>query len=412
MMFDDRPDDEGPDFEQPEYEHPGDVHHFREPPPPDDRLWRHPSEVAVASGVAATSPRAGHSAWAIALCAGSVGALVATGVIAATGGLRRDITVIRPTADRVLAQPLSTRPSTDLEVVQAAARVRPSIAQVRVTRATGPDSGSAVMFRTDGHLLTNWRTVEAAQTIKVVLATGKELLARVVGADRDTDVAILKVAGGPYPVAELGAEVALRPGQRAIALGSPLGPADGPSVTVGVVSALHRRVDTREGVALLDMIQTDAPVSPGSAGGPLIDNAGAVIGITSAVVARDGGDGLGFATPIETARMVGEQLITNGRFVHVWLGLEGSDVDGDVAAQLGIDGGALVDNVTPGGPAERAGLAAADVIVGIDDRPIMTMGALVVSLRGRPPGEVVVLDVIRESKRRAVRVTLAERPAT
>jgi len=159
------------------------------------------------------------------------------------------------------------------------------------------------------------------------------------------------------------------------------------------------------------MIQTDAPIYPGSSGGALLDGTGKVIGITTAVAAGSGAaDGLGVATPIETAQLVGDQLIANGRFTHVWLGIEGSDVDGSTAALFGIDGGALVDKVTPGGPAERAGLAVRDIIVGIEDKVIASMGALVVNLRGRPPGEVVVLDVLRDSTRRELSVTLAERP--
>jgi S1-C subfamily serine protease len=391
MAFDDGPDDERPDF--------------REPPPPDDRLWRHPSEVTVAA------PRVKNHSWATALCAGSVGALVATGVIAATGGLRRDVTIIRPTGDTAQVDRLSTQPVPDLEVDKIAERVRPSIAQVRVTTGAGPVNGSGVMFRSDGHVLTNWHLVGDAQTIKVVMANGKEVPGRLVGADRDTDLAIVKVDGGPYTPATLGTATALKLGQRAIALGSPSDLAGGTSVTVGVVSALHRQVDGREGVPLLDMIQTDAPVSSGSSGGALLDSTGKVIGITTAVAAGgSGADGLGVATPIETAHMVGDQLIANGRFIHVWLGIEGSDVDGGTAALFGIDGGALVDKVTPGGPAERAGLAVRDIIVGIEEKLIASMGALVVNLRGRPPGEVVVLDVLRDSKRRELSVTLAERP--
>ena len=387
MAFDDGPDDERPVF--------------REPPPPDDRLWRHPSEVTVAA------PKVRNHSWAIAFCAGSVGALVATGIIAATGGLRRDVTVIREPG-KARATTVSTQPP-DIDVEHIAERVRPSIAQVRVTTGAGPINGSGVMFRSDGQVLTNWHLVGEAQAIKVVMASGKEEPGHLVGADRDTDLAIVKVDGGPYQAAPLGTAAALKPGQRAIALGSPLDLTGGPSVTVGVVSALHRQVELREGVPLLDMIQTDAPISPGSSGGMLVDGTGTAIGIITAV-SSGGADGLGFATPIETARLVGDQLITNGRFIHVWLGIEGSDIDGGTAALLGVGGGALVDKVTPGGPAERAGLAAHDIIVGIEDKMIPSMGALVVNLRGRPPGEVVALDVMRDSKRREMRITLAERP--
>jgi S1-C subfamily serine protease len=381
---------------------------FREPPHPEDRLWRHPSEVSGAT----PQPRRGHS-WAVAMGAGCVGALVATGVIAATGGLRRDVTVIRPTAATTAADRLSTQPPTDLEVVQVADQARWSIAQVRVTTADGPANGSAVMIRSDGHVLTNWHVVDGAQEITVVLASGAELPGRVVGSDRDTDIAVVKVEGGPYLVADLGDATVLKIGQRAIALGSPLGPKGSPSVTAGVVSALHRQVATNDGSLLLDMIQTDSPISPGSSGGALLDGTGSVIGITTAIgVSAEGAEGLGFATPIETARMVADHLIANGKFVHVWLGVEGGDLDGTTATRLGVDGGALIDKVLAGGPAERAGLAASDVIVAIEGEFVTTMGELVVKLRGRAPGDVIVLDVIRDARQRDVRVTLSERPTS
>ena len=333
---------------------------------------------------------------------------MATGVIAATGSLRRDVTVIRPAAEGARAVPVSTQLMPD-EVSEIAERVRPSIAHVSVAKETGTISGSGVIFRADGHVLTNWHLVDGAKSIKVVIATGKEVPGLVVGSDRDTDIAIVKVEGGPYSAAQFGLASNLKVGERAIALGSPLGLTGEPSVTVGVVSALHRQVEVRGAlVPLLDMIQIDAPISPGSSGGALLDGAGRVIGITTADAVKP--KSLGFATPIETARMVGDQLIANGRFIHVWLGIEGSDIDGALAMQLGVDGGALVDKVTPDGPAERAGLQARDVIVGVEGEPIVSMGALVVNLRGRPPGQTVVLDVTRDMKPRELRVSVIERP--
>ena len=381
---------------------------FREPPLPDDRLWRHPSEVSVS----ARRPPRGHS-WAVAMGAGCVGALVATGVIAATGGLRRDVTVIRPTASTTAAERLSAQPPTDLEVVQIADQAKRAIAQVRVTTADGPANGSGVMLRSDGHVLTNWHLVDGAQQITVVMASGTERPGHVVGSDRDTDIAVVKVEGGPYQMADFGTASLLKIGQRAIALGSPLSPKGSPSVTAGVVSALHRQVDTSDGSLLLDMIQTDSPISPGSSGGALLDGTGSVIGITTSIgLSAVGAEGLGFATPIETARMVADRLIATGRFVHVWLGVEGSDLDGATATRLGVDGGALIDKVLVDGPAERARLAPRDVIVAIEGEVVTTMGALVVNLRGRAPGDVIVLDVIRDARERDVRVSLSERPTS
>jgi S1-C subfamily serine protease len=182
-------------------------------------------------------------------------------------------------------------------------------------------------------------------------------------------------------------------------------------VTVGVVSALHRPVDANDGSPLLDMIQTDSPISPGSSGGALLDGTGHVIGITSAIGLRAAGaEGFGFATPIETARMVADHLIATGRFVHVWLGVEGGDLDGATAMRLGVDGGAYIEKVIAGGPAERAGLAPRDVVVAIEGEVVTSMAALVVNLRGRAPDDVVVLEIVRDARQRDVRVSLSERP--
>jgi S1-C subfamily serine protease len=379
---------------------------YREPLPPDDRLWRHPSEV----GIPASRSSRGH-AWAIALGAGCVGAVVATGVIAATGGLRRDVTVIRPTAATTAAEAPRTQPPSDFEVIQIADQAKWSITQVRVKTADGPTNGSGVMLRSDGHVLTNWHLVDGAQEVTVVLANGAEHPGRIVGADRDTDIALVKVDGGPYQTANFGTASLLKIGQRAIALGSPLSPRGGPSVTVGVVSALHRPVDANDGSPLLDMIQTDSPISPGSSGGALLDGTGHVIGITSAIGLRAAGaEGFGFATPIETARMVADHLIATGRFVHVWLGVEGGDLDGATAMRLGVDGGAYIEKVIAGGPAERAGLAPRDVVVAIEGEVVTSMAALVVNLRGRAPDDVVVLEIVRDARQRDVRVSLSERP--
>jgi serine protease Do len=298
-------------------------------------------------------------------------------------------------------------------VVDIAQRVRPAITQVRVGGKEGEGSGSGVLFRSDGHLLTNFHVIDGADSVKVVVDTGRELSADVIGSDPETDVAVLKIDGGPFPVASLGTAADLRVGQPAIAIGSPLGLVGGPSVTVGVVSALHRRLDARSGPPLLDMIQTDAPISPGSSGGALLDGSGSVIGLTTAVATTDGAQGLGFATPIDVARSTADQLINTGKVVHVWMGIQGTDIDPTTASELGIDGGALVRGVVKGSPAEQAGVgvAARDVIVGVDGRPVATMGALVVALRARQPGDTVGLDVRRGAEKRRISVRLADRPA-
>ena len=374
---------------------------YRTPPSPDDRLWRHPSEMLPKRS-------AGERTWLVASISGMVGALLATGVVVAAGGFQGRATERVVERQEVPIQTVST--PTGQSVVDIAQRVRPAITQIRVEGKEGDSSGSGVLFRSDGHVLTNFHVIDGADSVKVVIDSGRELAAKVIGSDPENDVAVLKVDGGPFPVASLGSAADLHVGQSAIAIGSPLGLAGGPSVTVGVVSALHRRLDTRGGPPLLDMIQTDAPISPGSSGGALLDAGGAVIGLTTAVATTEGAQGLGFATPIDVARSAADQLIAGGKVVHVWLGIEGTDVDPTTAKDMAIDGGALVGRVVKDSPADKSGLQARDVIVGVDSQPVKTMGGLVVALRGRSPGNTVSLDIRRGKEQKRMTVGLVERP--
>jgi S1-C subfamily serine protease len=385
---------------------------FSVPPPPDDRLWRHPSELRVLGlgrGDERRSP-----VWLV-LAAGVAGALVTLGVLALLGRLgegedRADPAVIREAA-RPAAAPLAGSAS----VVRIAEEVRPAIAKVRVRGDQAASSGSAVLYRDDGHLLTNAHVVEGADAIEVSLADGSMHEASVVGTDQLTDIAVLRIAtaadGRPYPTAVLGTAVDLAVGQPVVAIGSPLGLAGGSSVTTGVVSALGREVEA-EGTSLLDMVQTDAAISPGSSGGALVDGTGAVIGITTAVgVSEVGAEGLGFAVPVDVARSVAEEIITTGRAVHVWLGVTGSDLDRRSAEDLGVRGGARVEQVVDGSPADEAGVVPSDVVVAVEEEPVASMSALVIALRERDPGDEVALEVLRDGDRRQVTVALVERPS-
>ena len=375
---------------------------YRTPPLPDDRLWRHPSEMRPKRS-------AGERTWLVASISGLVGALLASGVVIVAGGIGTRGTERVVEREEVPVRTVASTPATG-SVVDIAQRVRPAITQIRVEGKQGDASGSGVLFQSDGHVLTNFHVIDGADAVKVVIDSGRELTAKVIGSDPENDVAVLKIDGGPFPVAALGTAADLHVGQPAIAIGSPLGLAGGPSVTVGVVSALHRRLDTQNGTPLLDMIQTDAPISPGSSGGALLDSEGAVIGLTTAVATSDGAQGLGFATPIDIARSSADQLIAGGKVVHVWLGIEGTDVDPTTAKQMSIDGGALIGRVVQGSPADKSGLQTRDVIVGLDNQPVKSMGALVVALRTHRPGDAVSLDIRRGNDQRRMTVSLIERP--
>jgi S1-C subfamily serine protease len=340
--------------------------------------------------------------------ASAVGAsLLSTGLVLVGVSLLRHEGASRPVERQLVSAP--TGPAAAGDVVGIAERARPAIVQLVVDKAS---SGSGVIFRSDGYLLTNAHVVSAAGSVTVVLSNGRQMSGRVVGTDAESDTAVVKVDGGPYPVATLGSTADLKVGQQAIAIGSPLGLSGGPSVTVGVISALHRTVRTRNSAqSLIDMVQTDAPIAPGSSGGALLDGGGAVIGITTAVAVTEAGtEGFGFATPVDQARSVAEQLITTGRVTTVWLGVEGSDLDGPTASDLNVDGGAMIGQVKSGSPAEQAGLAARDVIVALNGRPVTSMGMLVVWLRPHHPADTVDVEDIRDRQHRTMRVTLGERP--
>ena len=379
---------------------------------PDDRLWRHPSEVAAARPPATVSTRRQPTAWAVGGLAGVIGALLTAGLIAAAGGFTTRVQPVR-SIERVASPVGIATASTSLNsdsIVTVAQRLRPSIVEVRADGADGTKvSGSGVVFRDDGHILTNRHVVDGASNVTVVSADGRTLDAIVVGTDADTDVAVLKVDSA-MPAATLGTVGGLRVGQQAIAIGSPLGLSGGPSVTVGVVSALGRAFDAKDGPPLLDMIQTDAPISPGSSGGALLDAAGNVIGITTAIaVSEVGAEGLGFATPIDIARDVAEQLLTTGHVVHVWLGVRGEDLDAAMAKTLGVTGGALVRDVTSGSPADLAGVKARDIITSVDGNKITGISDVVVNVRTRKIGDKVKVGVWRAGHPQTITVTLKER---
>lgn len=395
MGFDDGLDDEGPAF--------------RAPLPPDDRLWRHPSELPPGRAPRRTE-RA--PAWVVGLISGITGALLASGIAVVAGDIRRTATRVERVVERhAVTLPAASRPEAGT-VAAVAEQVRPAIVELIVDRGRSRSTGSGVIFRDDGHILTNDHVVDGAASLTVVLSDGRHREGRVIGGDPDTDIAVVKAAGGPYPSAVLGTATGLREGDGCIAIGSPLGLAGGPSVSVGVVSALGRSLAVEGGRRLYDMIQTDAAISPGSSGGALLDMRGAVIGITTAIAVTEvGAEGLGFATPIDIARSVADELIATGKATHAWLGIEGADLDIERMRQLGLTGGAAVMRVVDGSPADRAGLRSGDVIVAVGGQAVPNMAALVVALRRHKVGDTLEVVYLRDGDRHSTTARLRERPS-
>lgn len=384
------------------------------PLPPDDRLWRHPSELGphgTGHGPApvAPLPRRRSPTWPVILVAGLAGAALSTGVIAVTGALSPRV-VERAVVEKVAVTPVVSSPMVRGErgVVAVAERLSPAIVRLDVDGPSGPATGSGVLYRDDGLLLTSAHVIDGATTVEVVLTDGRRFDGRIVGTDALTDVGLVDIDGDHLPIAVLGTAEGLEVGAPTIAIGSPLGLEGGPSITTGVISGVQRRVESPSGEPLHGMIQTDAPIAPGSSGGALVDASGAVIGITTAVADEPGGR-FGFATPIDLARRVADQLLASGQMVHGWLGVVGTDLSARQAEAMGVPGGALVRSVEAGSPAATAGLTAGDVITEVDGRSVSSISRLVVALRELGPGEPVVISYWRDGPHEAT-VTLAARP--
>ncbi|MEZ5281436.1 MAG: trypsin-like peptidase domain-containing protein [Acidimicrobiales bacterium] len=385
------------------------------PLPPDDRLWRHPSELSLIQEDPPAPASNNRLLIGVALATGLIGAVIGAGAILAFGsGTDR---VVETVVERELAEPVARFASNSVntvDVVAIADRARPSIVRVEIQDADDRlvRSGSGVVFRDDGHILTNAHVVEGASTIQVVTYDGRIISADLVGADTLTDIAVLKVdaSNGLVPVV-LGSTTETRVGEPAVAIGSPLRLEGGPTVTVGVVSAIGRSLQRQDSGRLYDLVQTDAPISPGSSGGALLDGDGALIGITTVIAVSDvGAEGLGFATPVEIARDVAVDLITDGRALHGFLGVGGEDLPADRASELGVAGGSVVTSVGEDTPAAQAGLASGDVIVSIDGTPVENMSALVVQIRRADPGQTIQIGIVREGTMLTVAAQLTERP--
>jgi serine protease Do len=267
-------------------------------------------------------------------------------------------------------------------------------------------AGSGFIIDPDGSILTNNHVIDGAERIIVKLSDGRTMRARVVGADPDTDIALVKVDGqAGLPVAPLGDSSTLRMGEWVCAIGNPLGYEH--SVTVGVVSYLGRKLFN---ASLDDYIQTDAAINFGNSGGPLINSRGEVIGINAAISSR--ASSIGFAVPINGASQILPQLRARGRVSRGYIGVELRDIDSDLQRSLGlaVDRGALVQDVTSGSPAERAGIRVYDVIVSFDGNAVRNDDDLIQQISAKAPGSAAALRIQRDGRELTFAVKLAERP--
>ncbi len=332
----------------------------------------------------------------------------------------------------VEAQPAPTVPLQEAPAEAKPAPVLPSqkaATLVDVAKSASPavvsiqtDSGlgSGFIYDSSGLILTNAHVVEDATSLLVALQDGRHFQAEVLGSNAGFDLAVVKIEGENLPVARLGSSSALQVGERVVAIGNPYGLKH--TVTSGVVSAVHRPVSEGRGSYHQPMVQTDAAIHPGNSGGPLINMSGEVIGINTLVAAPLGmfAQGLGFAIPIDTAKRIAPQLVQDGRvtnsgqpFLGVSLGSirpPGSRFSDD-SVQPDVEHGALIGEVVSGGPSDKAGLQAGDVIVSFGSTEVYTTNELLDSLVHHKPGDQVPATVIRDGETVNVTITTGEAPA-
>lgn len=268
--------------------------------------------------------------------------------------------------------------------------------------------GSGVIVGANGHILTNHHVIDGAEEIRVELNTRRIYLAEVVGTDRPSDLAVLKIDESNLPVITLGDSDQARVGDVVLAIGNPLGLEQ--TVTAGIISAKGRSTGISDG-SFEDFLQTDAPINQGNSGGALVNTAGQLVGINSQILSPTGGNiGIGFAIPINMARNVMDQLVRTGRVRRGSLGVTIQPVTADLATSLGLKEvrGALINSVLPGSPAERAGLRRGDVVTAFNGSPVNDPNSFRNQVAATQPGTEVTLTLVRDGREEQVRATLGE----
>lgn len=322
--------------------------------------------------------------------------------------------VLRP---ELLLPPQPANPSGWADAVAVGA---PAVVSIYTAAPTGlawsgnPGLGSGVIISAEGHVATNWHVIEGAGDIRVQLADGRSATPRLVGADPDTELALLQIGLTDLPVIRMGRSDRLRAGEVVLAVGNPFGLSQ--TVTQGIVSAVGRG---ELGVATFeDFIQTDAAINLGNSGGALLDAQGRLIGINTAVVGAatpgdDTPEGIGFAIPVDLVREVTQQLLRDGRVIRGWLGVEPIDLAPDRASLLGLDArttGIELLGVAPDSPAQIAGLQRGDVLLSLDGEPLRHSRQALSRVAAKPPGTRVIIEVARRGDTFRIEAVLRERP--
>jgi S1-C subfamily serine protease len=361
----------------------------------------------------------------LALLFGTCGGAIVGGLAGYTAATYRAPSTPAPPPPVVTPSSTYLTLTEDSAIVSAVAVVKPAV--VTVINTLPPQrgffgqilepqaSGSGVIISEEGYIVTNNHVVENNQSLEVIFADDSKVPASLVGADVYSDLAVLRVQGGVPATAELGESGALQPGEPVIAIGSPLGDFKG-TVTVGVVSALDRRLDVGGGLTMEGLVQTDAAINQGNSGGPLVNTLGQVIGINTAIVRGSGAsgvvaEGLGFAIPSDVVKEVTAQLVAYGTVRRPYLGVDSVSITPRIASayNLPVEFGAYIQAVQPGSPADISGLKAGDIITAIDDQAIDEQNSLVTILMRFDPGQNVQVTAVRGGDEITLNVTLGSR---
>jgi serine protease DegQ len=269
--------------------------------------------------------------------------------------------------------------------------------------------GSGVVVSTEGYILTNNHVIETADEIEIALADGRKAVAKVVGTDPETDLAVVKINLENLPAITLGHDDQAKVGDVVLAIGNPFGV--GQTVTMGIISATgrnHLGINTFE-----NFIQTDAAINPGNSGGALIDASGNLLGINTAIYSRSGGSlGIGFAIPVTTVKSVMESIISTGQVVRGWIGVEPQDITPELAESFGLTkkSGAIIAGVLKGGPADRAGIRPGDILVAVEGKTVSDTTEMLNLIAQLVPGNKAQLTVLRKNQEASIEVLVGKRP--
>jgi len=269
--------------------------------------------------------------------------------------------------------------------------------------------GSGFIIDPKGYVLTNNHVIGGAEKIDVTMASGEVHSGKIVGTCVSDDIAVVKVDGKNLPIAELGDSDQLKVGQTVFAIGNPFGLAGGPTVTKGVISAVKRSIRSERGL-IENLVQTDASINPGNSGGPLVDIQGKVVAISTAIVPF--AQGIGFAIPVNSAKRCATEIITHGRVMRPWLGVSGLSLTPEIASHynLPVNKGALITEVMPDSPAEKAEMQRGDIIIGFGDKAINSVEELVKEIQKRKIGEKANVLLLSDGEKWIADVKLDQTP--